>query len=343
MNRDIIVIGASWGGITALKRLVEALPATLDATVCIVQHVAPHSPGLLAEILTRAGPLPASHPANDEPLSRGHIYIAPPDHHLILEAPDRMRITRGPKENRSRPAIDPLFRSAALAFGPRVIGVILTGLLDDGTSGLRAVEEYGGIAIVQSPSDAEAPSMPLSALSNVDVDYCLPLSEIAPLLAQLTEETIAITDGEPPQMPKEIEIEVNIARADKKARDVGVTDLGEPSMFTCPECHGTLLQLRDEHPLRYRCHTGHGYTADSLLAELSEGIESTVWTSIRSIEESVMLMRHIANHLTAAEQNGLAEQFRGRADDAQRRADLVRQAVAAHEQLSEAKVECADR
>lgn len=114
-------------------------------------------------------------------------------------------------------------------------------------------------------------------------------------------------------------------------------------MFTCPECHGTLLQLRDEHPLRYRCHTGHGYTADSLLAELSEGIESTVWTSIRSIEESVMLMRHIANHLTAAEQNGLAEQFRGRADDAQRRADLVRQAVAAHEQLSEAKVECADR
>ena len=123
----------------------------------------------------------------------------------------------------------------------------------------------------------------------------------------------------------------------------GVTELGEPSIFTCPECHGTLLQLRDEHPLRYRCHTGHGYTADSLLAELTECIESTVWTSIRSIEESVMLMRHMAEHLTATKHNGLAEQFRERADDAQRRADLVRQAVAAQEQLSEANVERADR
>jgi two-component system chemotaxis response regulator CheB len=343
MNRDIIVIGASWGGVTALKRLVKDLPAALDATVFVVQHVAPHSPGLLAQILTRVGHLPVSYAKNKEPLKRGHIYVAPADHHLILVAPDRMRVTRGPKENRSRPSIDPLFRSAALAFGRRVIGVILTGLLDDGTSGLRAIKECGGIAIVQSPSDAEAPSMPLSALSNVDVDYCLPLSGIPPMLAQLTEETLAITeDGERPQMSKELEIEVNIAR-EEKARDAGVTELGEPSIFTCPECHGTLLQLRDEHPLRYRCHTGHGYTADILLAELSEGIESTVWTSIRSIEESVMLMRHIAEHLTATKNKGLAEQFRERADDAQRRADLVRQAVVAQEQLSEAKVERADR
>ena len=213
---------------TALQRLVKDLPAALDATVFVVQHVAPHSPGLLAEILSRVGDLPVSYPKTDERLKRGRIYLAPADHHLILEAPDRMRVTRGPKENRARPAIDPLFRSAALAFGQRVIGVILTGLLDDGTSGLRAIKECGGIAIVQSPSDAEAPSMPLSALSNVDVDYCLPLSGIAPMLAQLTEETVTVTNGEGPQMSKELEIEVNIARAKEKARDAGITELGEP-------------------------------------------------------------------------------------------------------------------
>jgi two-component system, chemotaxis family, protein-glutamate methylesterase/glutaminase len=128
MNRDVIVIGASWGGVTALKRLVKDLPAALDATVFVVQHIAPHSPGLLAEILSRVGQLPVSYPKNDERLKRGHVYLAPADHHLILEAPDRMRVTRGPKENRTRPSIDPLFRSAAFAYGRGVIGVILTGL-----------------------------------------------------------------------------------------------------------------------------------------------------------------------------------------------------------------------
>jgi two-component system, chemotaxis family, protein-glutamate methylesterase/glutaminase len=327
-SRDVVVIGASAGGVEALKRLVNGLPPHFPATIFAVLHVAPHSPGYLPEILARAGPLPATHAQDNERFERGRIYVAPPDHHLVVESPGRIRLTRGPRENRSRPAIDPLFRSAALAFGRRVIGVLLSGHLNDGTAGLRAVKIFGGIAIVQSPADAEAPSMPASALRHVQIDHCLPLSEIPSTLARLTRETIATSeDAERSRMSKELEIEVNIAR-EVKARDAGVGELGEPSIFTCPECHGTLLQLRDQHPLRFRCHTGHAFTADSLLADLSENIESSIWSSIRSIEESAMLLRHMAEHLEELAQGDLVKQFLRRAADAQRRADLMRQAVA---------------
>jgi two-component system chemotaxis response regulator CheB len=206
--------------------------------------------------------------------------------------------------------------------------VVLSGHLNDGTAGLWAVKDFGGIAIVQSPADAEAPSMPASALRHVQIDHCLPLSEIPSTLARLTQETIALSeDAERSRMSKELEIEVNIAR-EVKARDAGVGGLGEPSIFTCPDCHGTLLELRDQHPLRFRCHTGHAFTADNLLADLSENIESSIWSSIRSIEESAMLLRHMAEHLDGLAQENLVEQFLRRAADAQRRADLMRQAVA---------------
>ena len=327
-NRDIIVIGASAGGVDALKRLTKELPPGFPATIFIVMHVAAHSPGYLPEILTRAGPLPATHPRDNEMFERGRIYVAPPDYHLIVEAPDRIRLTRGPKENRSRPAIEPLFRSAGLVFGRRVVGVVLTGHLNDGTAGLRTVKDFGGVAIVQSPADAEAPSMPDSALRHVVVDHCLPLSEIPSTLAELTKETIATSDdAERSRMSKELEIEVNIAR-EVTARDERVVELGEPSIFTCPDCHGSLLQLRDQRPLRYRCHRGHAFTADSLLAELSENIERSIWTSIRSIEECAMLLRLMAEHLHGLAQEDVGKQFLRRAADAQRRADLMRQAVA---------------
>lgn len=185
MTRDVIVIGASSGGIDALRTIASQLPADLPAAICVVIHVAPESPGSLHELFTRSSKVPTSTASDGESLKPGHIYFAPPDHHLLI-GPGTLRLTRGPKENRFRPAIDTLFRSAAQAYGPKVVGVVLSGDLDDGTAGLLAVKEFGGIAVVQDPEEALFPSMPRSAREHVKVDYCLPVAEIAPLLVSLS-------------------------------------------------------------------------------------------------------------------------------------------------------------
>jgi two-component system chemotaxis response regulator CheB len=333
-KKDIIVIGASAGGIEALRVLVSNLPKEFAASLFVVLHTAPQSPGILDQILERAGSLPARNAADKEPIQPGRIYVAPPDYHLLIE-PGLVRITKGPKENRFRPAVDPLFRSAAQTYGPRVVGVILTGGLDDGTAGLWAVKQLGGTAIVQDPLDALAPSMPTSALRHVKVNYSLPLGEIAPLLVRLSN-TPAEEEGAY-QVSDWMEIEISIAK-EAEAIGAGIKTLGEPSSYACPECHGVLLQLQEGERIRFRCHTGHAYSSDSLLAEITERIDEALWNSIRSIEESVMLLRHLALH--AREHNGgSAEQFEKKAEEAQRRADLVRQAVMNHENLSKAKLE----
>ncbi|HEY0404161.1 MAG TPA: chemotaxis protein CheB [Pyrinomonadaceae bacterium] len=333
-TKDIIVVGASAGGIEALKTIAGGLPKDFPASVFIVLHTAPQSPGILADILDRAGALPASNAVDRERIQPGRIYVAPPDQHLIIE-PNRIRLTRGPKENRFRPAVDPLFRSAAQVYGPRAIGVILTGNLDDGTAGLWAVKQLGGTAIVQDPQEALAPSMPRSAMRQLRVDHCLPVAEIAPLLVRLTSTPIE-EEGRH-EVPKKMEIEVSIAKEDV-ALDAGVLKLGEPSNYACPECHGVLLQLNEEKRIRFRCHTGHAYSVDSLLAEITEGVEDSLWNAIRSIEESVLLLRHMAEHLAEGDNGNTAERFRTQAQEAERRADLVRQAVLAQEQLSKAKL-----
>jgi len=258
---------------------------------------------------------------------------------LLIDDSGRLKTTRGPKENRSRPAIDPLFRSAAAAYGARVIGVILTGALNDGTAGLHMIKQRGGAALVQDPNEATEPSMPLSALRNVRVDHCVPLEQIAPLLVKLTQERVpTIADMEPTAVPRELDIEIKIAQG-QHAREAGVMKLGQPSLFTCPECHGTLLKLHDEHPLRFRCHTGHAYTADTLLSELTESIEQSLWSSVRSVEESAMLLRHLAEHLANSGRKEESEKYLRQATQAQLRADLVRQAASQHEHLSISTVE----
>lgn len=322
-NKDIVVIGTSMGGIEALKVLVSSLPPDFRAATFIVLHTSPESPGVLPGILNRAGPLPASNATDLEPVVPGRIYVAPPDRHLLVER-DLMRITHGPKENRFRPAIDPLFRSAAQAYGPRVIGVILTGLLDDGAAGLWAVKQRGGTAVVQDPRDALAPSMPRSALSHVEVDYCVPLTEIASLLSYLTS-TPAEAEGEYP-VPEEMKIEVSIAEEDN-ALEAGVLKMGSPSIFTCPECHGALLEISEGDRSRFRCHTGHAFSHESLLAELNGRIEDTLWIAIRTIQESALLMQHLAEHLNAQRHNEAAAVLASAACEAKQRADLVRQAT----------------
>jgi two-component system chemotaxis response regulator CheB len=329
-KKDIIVIGASAGGIEALRALAGALPENLSASVFVVLHTSPESPSMLAGILDRSGPLPATHAKDGERIRPGRIYVAPPDRHLLIE-PGVMRTTRGPRENRFRPAVDPLFRSAAQTYGPRVVGIILTGYLDDGTAGLRAVKQLGGTAVVQDPDDAPVPFMPQNALAQVKVDYCLPLAEIAPLLVRLTTET-AEEEGAYP-VPKKVEIEVNIAK-EQRPLDAGVLELGEPSNYACPECHGVLLQMKDGTLFRFRCHTGHAYSLESLLADITEKMDDALWNSIRAFEEGELFMRHMAEHLGEGQHNHSAESFLERAEEAKRRANLMRQAALNGDALS---------
>lgn len=326
MRKDVIVIGTSAGGIEALKILFAALPKHLEASIFVVLHTSPDSPGLLAGILARAGPLPATTVHSSEPIESGRVYVASPDHHLVLE-PGVVMATKGPKENRFRPAVDPLFRSAAQTYGPRVIGVILTGALDDGAAGLWAVKHLGGTAVVQDPSDALAPSMPRNAMKYVTVDHCLPLSDIPRLLTRLVLEPGDQKGGL--QVPSGIQIEVDIAKA-KTALHAGVLSLGDPSNFACPECHGVLLQLKEGNRTRFRCHTGHAYSPESLMAEIHEAVEDALWNAIRSIEESVLMLQHLAAHAADGHDAVLAEQLQAAANAADGRADLARQAVFQH-------------
>ena len=181
MDHDIILLGASAGGVDALIRLCSGLPRDLPAALLVVQHIAPTSRSMLPRLLCRAGPLPAAHAEDREAIRPGRIYVAKPDHHLLVNAADhRLMLRRGPHENRSRPAIDPLFRSAAVAFGPRVVGGVLSGLLEDGTAGLVAIKAYGGISVVQSPEDAAWPDMPRNALRGDSPDHCITLAEMPP-------------------------------------------------------------------------------------------------------------------------------------------------------------------
>ena len=195
-TNQIVVMGASGGGIETLRTLLHALPANFPLPICIVVHSAPEAPGLLAEILNRVGPLKVSHGRNHERLVGGHVYVAPPDCHLLVE-PGRLRVTKGPRENRFRPAIDPLFRSAAQVYGPGAIGAVLTGSLDDGTAGLWAIKQLGGTAIVQDPADAECPDMPASALRHVEVDYWLPLAAIPEVISDVARTIAMKQDVQP--------------------------------------------------------------------------------------------------------------------------------------------------
>lgn len=326
-SKDIIVIGTSTGGIDALQVLVGGLPSDLRASLFVVVHIGADGLGIVPDILQGAGRLPASNARNWETIRLGRIYVAPPDHHLLLEPSGHVRITRGPKENRFRPAVDPLFRSAAHAFGPRVVGVVLTGGLNDGTAGLWTVKDRGGTAIVQRPDQALAPSMPLSALEHVAVDHCVALDEIAPLLVQLSLMAAEKNTAKP--VSRHLETEVKIAKEDN-AIEVGIMDWGEPSVYACPECHGVLLQLKEGSTIRFRCHTGHAYSLEALLAEFSERTEKTLWSAIRSMEEMVLLMRRMAGQLSRDEHAQAAESLLKEAQRTQQHADVVRRLAMGH-------------
>ena len=330
--RNIIVVGASAGGFEALKILVGNLPKDFAASIFIVWHMSPNIRGVLPQVLNRAGTVHAAHAYDNEPILPNRIYVAPPDRHLLVEA-GRVRVTKGPKENRFRPAVDPLFRSAAHAYNNRVIGVVLSGALDDGTAGLWTIKHRGGLAVVQNPMDAEVPSMPENALRQVAVDYSVPVSEMAELLVRLSGEPISETSAAVMENDEKTEIEVRIA-AEKSAFEMGVMRLGEPSPYTCPDCHGVLLVLKDGGLKRFRCHTGHAYSADTLLATVTENIENSLYSAMRGVEESIMLLNHLGDHFAETNQRKLAALYFQKAQESESRAQFVRQAVLSHEHLS---------
>lgn len=338
-TRNIIVIGASAGGFEAIQTLVAALPRSLPASIFIVWHMAAEVTGILPHVLNKYDTLPAANAVDNEVIEQGRIYVAPPDQHLILKD-GRVRLSRGPKENRFRPAVDPLFRSAANVYGEQVIGIILSGALDDGTSGLWTVKQRGGLAIVQHPRDAAVSSMPESALREVDVDYSVPVAEMPVLLERLCLEQL-------PSSPKNglpamehdglLKTEIRLASLEG-VPDKDIYQFGEMSPYACPECHGVLAALRDGGRVRFRCHTGHAYSAESLLASVGESIEDSVWNAIRGIEESVMLLNHMGDHHAEANETHLAARYFQKAEEAGGRLKALKAVLDGNETLTSERI-----
>jgi len=284
-GHNIIVIGTSAGGLEVLDSLIGQLPTDLSASIFIVQHMAPENTGgALLHRLGRHRAFESKLAEDGESFKPGRIYIAPSDNHLLLKQ-DTVLVTKGARENRSRPGIDPLFRSAAVSHTSRVIGVVLTGMLDDGTAGLIAIKKCGGITVVQDPKDAAYPGMPQSALNNLKVDYCVPIAEMGVLLEKLTLER----PGKSKPIPKDVRIEAEIA--ERVLSDVAeVNTLGKQVPYNCPNCGGVLWEMDSPDVSRYRCHTGHSFTVPALLESQSEKIEETLWMSLRMFEERKNLL-----------------------------------------------------
>lgn len=319
LGHDIIVIGASAGGVEALSRLVKTLPENLPAALFIVLHIPSYGTSVLPQILNRAGRLKAAHPQDGETIQLGRIYVAPPDFHLLIKK-GYIQLSRGPKENGYRPAVDPLFRTAARTYGRRVIGVVLSGSLDDGTAGLISIKMRGGMAVVQNPEDALFSGMPTNAIENVDVDHILPLSEISPLLVKLASEPLG--EEEYP-VSHEIEIESDMAEFDMNALQSKERP-GIPSGFACPNCGGALWEINKNNLLRFRCRVGHAFSAKTLLAHQSEQLEDALWVALRALEESSALAERMAKRARERNHATSAERFEEQSRDAQNRAALLR-------------------
>jgi two-component system chemotaxis response regulator CheB len=346
-GHDIIVLGASAGGVEALREIAACLPSNLPAAVFVVVHMKAQAPGLLPTVLNRAGPLPAFAAVDGMFIERGRIYVAVPDYHLLVERA-RVRLVRGPRENRSRPAVDALFRSAARTYGPRVVGVVLTGALDDGTAGLLAIKRCGGIAVVQDPDDARVPSMPASALEYIDVDYRVCLRAMAPLLFELAH-TPNPAKGDSP-VPEDIDLESRIAAMDLAALE-NDNRPGQLSGFTCPECQGPLWEVRDGQLLRFRCRSGHAYTTESILAGQAEAVEDALWTALNVLQESVQVAHRLAGDARARNNPLVAKRLDERARERLRQVEVLRkvllngsmEAVEDIEDIEEMNVQDAER
>ena len=300
---DIIVIGASAGGIEALKEITSNLAPDLNAAIFIVVHISPDSSGLLPNILNRHSKLPAHQAEDGEAIRPGRIYVAPPDRHLLLER-DEVRVVHGPRHNRHRPAIDLLFRTAARNFAERVVGVVLTGFLDDGSSGLLAIHNADGATIVQSPDDAEVASMPKNALEQVQPDYCVPLVDIAEIINRLAG----------------VEAKPMARRSNHKQKSEK-----KQTPFTCPDCHGTIWEVDENGEIRFECRVGHSYSPEGMFQANDEDVERSMWVALRSLEESAALERRLADMAQKRSRPHAYKRFAERAQERTHHAAILRE------------------
>ncbi|CAN7486819.1 chemotaxis protein CheB [Massilia sp. LjRoot122] len=334
----IVVIGGSAGAINALKLILPTLPHDFPAAILIVTHIGSQK-SMLAEILGRRSTMPVRHAIDGEPIIPGRVLVAPPDEHLmVMRSGDRAyaRLVHGPKENHSRPAVDPLFRTAASAFGSNTIGLVLSGYLDDGTVGLQAVKACGGVALVQDPAESDASDMPASAIKYADVDRVLGVNEIGPALLQLAKADVQQSAaGQQDVMsgkPNWIDIESRITAQDSDMDDL--EKIGKLSSLTCPECNGALWEIRAKGPIRYRCHTGHAFTARVLEALQSDAVEDAIWSAIRALHEQERLFSKMAEkELQTGRQEGAAE-YQAMAARARTHSQALRDVIAARALVS---------
>ncbi|WP_395020129.1 chemotaxis protein CheB [Dongia sp.] len=315
-GHDTIVIGASEGGLEALQTLVRTFSADLPAAVFIVMHIGIRSH--LTEILGKKSALPVLSAESGAPVRTGTITVAPPGKHLLIHD-GHMLLRRGPRENMARPAIDPLFRTAAASRGGRVIGVVLSGNLNDGTAGLRAIKRCGGLAVVQDPEDAAVPAMVRSALRHVDVDHVQPIDGMGDLLSELARKPAPPT----PEIPLEIRVESTIAAQELATMELE-EELGELSPFSCPECNGVLWEVNDGSMLRYRCHVGHAFTAETVLSARAAEVDRMLESLLRSHQERAALVRRMAQHERSLQNDSLAAQLEARAEEYEHDAEVVR-------------------
>jgi two-component system chemotaxis response regulator CheB len=324
--------------VEALRALASGLPADLPAAVLVVLHIPAGGASALPAILRRSGPLDAVPAADGVPLTPGLIQVAPPDHHLIV-VEDRLRLSHGPTENGHRPAVDALFRSAATAAGPRVIGIVLSGVLDDGAAGLVSIVRRGGLVIVQDPADALYPGMPQSALRHVQADQVLPAAAIGSVLKRLVGEHVDL-DSAPPPSPLDV-VESNIAAQQLQSPDYEGTAMARFSGFSCPDCQGNLLEL-DADGARYRCRVGHAWTADALLEQQSAGLERALWTALRTLEEKVSLARRLQANAIRRGSDSLGRRYLNTIEESESAAAVLRRFLLAGQHGPAAAVEARD-
>lgn len=321
MEHPIIVVGGSAGSISVLSDLLAQLPQTLNASIFVVIHLQRHVPSKLAAVLSRVSVLPVCEATDQQKIQPGLVYVAPSDYHLFLEQ-SKVQLVRGPLENRMRPAIDVLFRSAAVAHRDQVIGVILSGLLDDGVAGLQAIKRCGGRAVVQSPDEAQFSSMPENAIAAMDVNYIVPVAAMADCLQRCV--------AEPPEtntlVPKDILLESKMVKrvmfnADEMAQ------IGEPSYQSCPACSGPLWQMKAPDTLRYRCHVGHSFTARALVEAQDETVEEALWIALRTLEERARVLERISKDSLQKGAQNLSERYKERAAEALEHATSIRRLI----------------
>jgi two-component system, chemotaxis family, protein-glutamate methylesterase/glutaminase len=313
---DLAVVGASAGGVEALLGLVGELPDDFSAALCVVLHVPPTGTSVLPRILSRGGKLEARHAVDGAELESGCVYVAPPDCHMLI-APGRIRISRGPRENGHRPAIDPLFRTAAAAYGGAVAGIVLSGTMDDGAAGLRAVKKAGGTAFVQDPHDALYAAMPRNAMTLTPPDHVLPVRELAWKLAELARKPSPRRDAVAEQLPPDaVEARLIGPREDQWP--------GRRAPFACPACGGTLWESDQAAEPRFRCRIGHAFTEAALMNSQSEDLEASLWSALRALEERLALTRRVATRLRDQRKPGVAARFELQAEDAAAHAVFLR-------------------